>query len=188
MVLMYNIIISHKISATRDTWWDVWMCPKPFDNRYINHWIFFRRTWKKLSRGNCYTTDSQTHIYMKIKCRKVSNCFMVGYVFQIDIVAWFTWIGEITAVRMLFNGNNSYHHFIISKILKSFLFNFPNWSFLREPCAYPHFQCERITKCCLPLNIFFSWVFGFGPPQVCIMSLRTIRCQHTNPFWTPDPE
>ena len=71
MVLMYNKIISHKISATWDTW-DVWMCPKPFDNRYINHWIFFGRTWKKLSRGNCYTTDSQTriYIYMKIQLSK----------------------------------------------------------------------------------------------------------------------
>ena len=41
MAVMYNKIISHKISATRYRW-DVWMCPKPFDNRYINHWIFFQ--------------------------------------------------------------------------------------------------------------------------------------------------
>ena len=76
MVLMYNKIISHKISATRDTW-DVWMCPKPFGNRYINHWIFFIRTWKKLSRGNCYTTDSQTHTYI-YKDKNVENYLIVS--------------------------------------------------------------------------------------------------------------
>ena len=76
MVLMYNKIISHRISATRDTW-DVWRCPKPFDNRYINHWIFFSRTLKKLSRGNCYTTDSKTHIYGD----KNVETIIVGYVF-----------------------------------------------------------------------------------------------------------
>ena len=103
------------------------------------------------------------------------------------MVAWFTWTGEITAMRMLFNGNDSYHHFIISKILKSFLFNFPNWSCLWEPCAYPYFSMWKNHECCLPLNISSSWVFGFGPPQVWILSLRTIRCQNTNPFWTPDP-
>ena len=43
-------------------------------------------------------------------------------------------------------------------------------------------------ECYLPLTIFSSWVFGFGPPQACILSLRTIRWQHTNPFWTPDPD
>ena len=75
MVLLYNKSISHKIAATWDTW-DVWMCPKPFDNRYINHWILFSRTWKKLSRGNCYTTDSK-HTYMKIQMSKI-NCFIVG--------------------------------------------------------------------------------------------------------------
>ena len=69
MVLLCNKIVSHTISATRDTW-DVWMCPRAFDNRYIKHWILFSRTWKKLSRGNCYTTDSQTHIYMKIQMWK----------------------------------------------------------------------------------------------------------------------
>ena len=69
MVLLYNKIVSHTISATRDTW-DVWMCPRAFDNRYIKHWILFSRTWKKLSRGNCYTTDSQTHIYMQIQMWK----------------------------------------------------------------------------------------------------------------------
>ena len=90
-------------------------------------------------------------------------------------------------MRMLFKRNDSYHHLIISKILKSFLFNFPNWCFLRETCAYPHFPMWKNHECCLPLNIFSSWVFGFGPPQAYILCLRTIRCQHTNPFWTPDP-
>ena len=159
--------------------------------------FFFSRTWKKLANGNCYTTDWQTHthiyiyiyIYMwRYKCRRLSNCFIVGYVFYIDIVAWFTWIGELTAIRMLFNRNDSYRHIIISKILNNFLFNFLNWCFLRETCAYPHFLKWKNHECCLPLNIFSSWVFGFGPAQACILSLRTIRCQHTNPFWTPDPD
>ena len=91
-------------------------------------------------------------------------------------------------MRMLFNRNDSYHHFIKSKILKSFLFNFPNWCCLRETCAYPHFPMWKHHECYLPLNIFSSWVFGFGPPQACILSLRTIRWQHTSPFWTPDPD
>ena len=88
-------------------------------------------------------------------------------------------------MRVLFNGNNSYHHFIISKILKSFLFNFSNWSCLREPCACPHFPMWKNHECCLPLNIFSSLFFGFGPPQVCISSLRTIRCQHTQTLSGP---
>ena len=66
------------------------------------------------------------------------------------MVAWFNWIGEITAMRMLFNGNNSYHHFIMSKILKSFLFNFPNWSCLWEPCAYPYFPMWK--------SVVFPWI------------------------------
>ena len=47
MVLMYNKIISHTISATQDTW-DVWMYPKPFDNRSINHWIFFQSDFEEV--------------------------------------------------------------------------------------------------------------------------------------------
>ena len=35
-VLLYSKIISHKISATRDTW-DVWMCPKSFDKSQQVH-------------------------------------------------------------------------------------------------------------------------------------------------------
>ena len=91
-------------------------------------------------------------------------------------------------MRMLFNRNDICHHLIMSKTLKSFFFNFTNWCFLRETCAYPHFPMWKNHECCLPLNIFSSWVFGFGPPQACILSLRTIRCQHTNPFWIPDPD
>ena len=76
-VLLCSKIISHNIWATGATW-DVWMCPKSFDNRY-NHWILFNQTWMNLSRGNCYTIDSQTHIYVwRYKCRKISNCFIVG--------------------------------------------------------------------------------------------------------------
>ena len=53
-------------------------------------------------------------------------------------------------MRMLFNRNDSYHHFIKSKILKSFLFNFPNWCCLRETCAYPHFPKWKHHECYLP--------------------------------------
>ena len=130
------------------------------------------------------TQLTHKHTYRwRYKCRKLSNCFIVGY-----FISWFTWIDEITAMRMPFNRNNIYHHFIISKILKSFLFDFPNWSCLRELCAYPHFPMWKSHACYLPLNIFSSRVFEFGPPRACILSLRTIRCQHTNPCWTPDPD
>ena len=49
-------------------------------------------------------------------------------------------------MRMLFNRDDSYHHLIISKILNGFLFNFPNWCFLRETCAYPHFPMLKNHK------------------------------------------
>ena len=133
------------------------------------------------------TQLTHKHTYTwRCKCRKLCNWFIVGYVFEIDIVAWFAWIGEITAMRMLFNGNNSYHHFIISKILKSFLFNFPCWSCLREPCAYPHFPMWKNHECCLPLNIF-SWVFGFGPPQACIFVFENYQMPTHKPFLDPWP-
>ena len=104
---------------------------------------------------------TNTHIW-RYKYRKLFYCFIVRYVFEIDIVAWFTWKGEIIAMRMLFNGNNGYHHFIMPKILKIFLFNFPNWSCLREHCAYPHFPMWKNHECCLTLNIFSPWVSGLA--------------------------
>ena len=48
------------------------------------------------------------------------------------------------------------------KILKIFLFNFPNWSCLREHCAYPHFPMWKNHECCLTLNIFSPWVSGLA--------------------------
>ena len=63
MVLMYNNIISHKISATHEI--DA-MCECAQSHLSTGALT----TW-----GNCYTTDSQTHIYMKIKLSKTILLF-----------------------------------------------------------------------------------------------------------------
>ena len=68
--------------------------------------------------------------------------FYSWIVFEIDMLVWFTWLGEIIEIRMLFNINHSCHNFPISQILNSLPHNFPIEYCLREPCVCWHIPIQ----------------------------------------------
>ena len=87
------------------------------------------------------------------------------------IEAWFTWIGEIIATRMLFNGNNNYYHYIISKTLNVF-FIFP-W--ISSPHGSLGLAHHRYAYCIWELS--YANTQTLSGPLTMIRSLWGLECQ-----------
>ena len=106
-------------------------------------------------------TSYSVLIIWRYQCQNTIHYFHRCIVFKIDISVWFTWIGEITAMNVLYIENIICHRFAKFHISKCFSYDFPNESCGSLVCTHIPMRRNNVVFSLYLLRMGLQ--FGFGP-------------------------